>query len=176
MAVCVLRVIVPDYATGAGATAAPAGATATDDDGAAGAPPAKKRKTTKKAPAGIRSFLAGAEKLQEAQSSGSCHYLLVQRPAEGLLAGLWEFPGGREAQLNLCVHVCGCAMRSPCGASEYNHKCNCQASCCCHSSGAAGRSCGSALVHERPLNERSMQQGGMTLALCQQLGAAPGLF
>jgi hypothetical protein len=27
-------------------------------------------------------------------AGGTAHYLLVQRPATGLLAGLWEFPGG----------------------------------------------------------------------------------
>jgi adenine-specific DNA glycosylase len=28
-------------------------------------------------------------------AGGEAHYLLVQRPPTGLLAGLWEFPGGR---------------------------------------------------------------------------------
>lgn len=87
MAVCVLRVIIKDCE--------PPGVNANKS------PARKKRKL-----GGIKGFLtgpnggapaAGVEDQIEnllADGGNQCYYLLVQRPEKGLLAGLWECPGG----------------------------------------------------------------------------------
>jgi hypothetical protein len=50
-------------------------------------------------------------------AGGVAHYLLVQRPSTGLLAGLWEFPGG--CLVVSCVkafvgQLCSCSVSSGC--------------------------------------------------------------
>jgi len=111
VAVCVLKVWVPQQAAAAAATTtshpAAAGATAATGSSSkpAGAAPAPKKRKTQQG--SILSFLAPAAAKQsgaangegevqseeELQRSGAAaSYLLVQRPAQGLLAGLWECP------------------------------------------------------------------------------------
>jgi A/G-specific adenine glycosylase len=129
VAYCVLRAVLPagtqPPAGQAPAEAAAAGTTGQDsDDGdeaappaaAAAAQPAAKRQKAEaggKKPgakaagaqkaASMHSFLAGSQQLRAAESAGSVFCLLVQRPASGLLAGLWECPGA--------------AMEGPAGSS-----------------------------------------------------------
>lgn len=102
MAVCVLEVLHPK---GQGAAAAPAGApaAAAAGPGPGPAPPRKRQRSMLEYASGSAGGAGGSAGGASSSAGGAPHdlrgmarrYLLVQRPeGTGLLAGLFEFPGG----------------------------------------------------------------------------------
>ncbi|KAG1670122.1 hypothetical protein FOA52_013698 [Chlamydomonas sp. UWO 241] len=90
VAVAVLQVVVRPSGSSASVGSSGAGAAA------ASQPQPKKRQRTMfefAAPAAAGASGVGAESGREVLARGERYFLLVQRPEEGLLAGLWEFPG-----------------------------------------------------------------------------------
>jgi adenine-specific DNA glycosylase len=110
VAVCVLKVLLLPGADTPAAVAAAAAAATTVQPAAAAAGKGSIRSFFKPA---AKQQQPAAEQQQQQQvceadlvaAGAAAHYLLVQRPETGVLAGLWEFPGALCELLQYALHT-----------------------------------------------------------------------